>query len=78
MTTTVELEIPEDLADSLRRQGLLNPDELREILKDALRTKANAFFSDLTDRVKRAGVPPMSDDEIQAEIDAVRAEQGWK
>ena len=73
--TTIQLEIPEDLAESIRRKGMLTQDGLREMLRDALRSKANAFIGEVTDRIERAGIPPMSDDEIQAEIDAMHAER---
>ena len=73
--TTIQLELPDQLAESIRRKGLLHPDGLREMLQDALRIKSNAFFRDVADQVERAGIPPMSEEEIQAEIDAMRAEK---
>jgi hypothetical protein len=73
--TTVQLELPDQLANSIRAQGQLHSDGRCEMLQDALRAKANVFIDDVAERIKRAGVPPMSDDEIQAEIDAMRAER---
>jgi len=67
--TTIQLEIPEDLAEPIRRNGQLN----QEGLRDALRVKANAFIDDITGRTERLGIPPMSEEEIQAAIDAVRS-----
>ena len=76
--TTIQLEIPEEMAESIREQGLMNPDGLREMLRDSLRVKANVYFKDLAGRVERLGIPPMSEEEIQAEIDAARAERKQK
>ena len=70
--TTIQLEIPEDLVESIRRNGRLNQDGLREMLRDALRAKANAFIDDVTGRTERLGIPHMSEEEIQDAIDAVR------
>jgi len=73
--TTIQLEIPEELAESIREQGLLNRDGLEGMLRDALRSKSIAFIRDFVKENERLGIPPMSEEEIQAEIDAMRAEK---
>ena len=75
--TTFQLEIPADLEESLREQGWWNQEAMRKALREALRLQSIVFFKDLADKVERLGTPPMSEEEIQAEIDAMRAEEGW-
>ena len=75
--TTFQLEIPTDLEESLREQGWWNQEDMRKALREALRLQAIAFFKDLADKVESLGTPPMSEEEIQAEIDAMHAEEGW-
>lgn len=72
--TTIQLQIPDELAESIRGQGLMTQDGLCEMLRDALRVKANVFFGDLADQVERLGIPAMSEEEIQDEVNAVRAQ----
>ena len=74
--TTIELELPEELAEPIRGQGRLNPDGLREMLRESLRFQSIAFISELVEKGERLGIPVMSEEEIQAEVDAVRDE--WK
>ncbi len=68
----VMLELPEDLEREVEKAGLLAPDaifrerlrrfHLGELLKDAREMAAD-------------NIPPMKMEEIQAEVDAVRAER---
>jgi len=55
---------------------LLTAQALERLLVDALRRRqaADALLS-IADRVAAAGIPPMSMEEINAEVKAARAEQ---
>jgi hypothetical protein len=55
--------------------GLLSPDSLQTLLREAVRSRRIAQLALARQRVAEAGVEPMSLDEIQEEVDAVRAER---
>jgi hypothetical protein len=73
--TTVQIELPEDLARKAKEVGLLAPEAIEALLRDAMRRKAVGELFEAMDRMAQVDVPPMSEAEIQAEIDAVRAER---
>jgi hypothetical protein len=69
----LKVTLPDRLAREAREAGLLNPKAIQRLLREAMRRRAAAReFLSVADRVAAAGVPPMSEDEIQTEIDAVR------
>jgi len=72
--TTIQIELPEATAQAARAAGLLTPQALERLLNEALRRKqaADALLS-IADRVAEAGIEPMSMEEINAEVKAVRA-----
>lgn len=74
--TTIQIELPEATANAARDAGLLTPQALERLINDALRRKqaADSLLS-IADRVAAAGIPPMSMEEINAEVKAVRAER---
>ena len=72
--TTLELKL--NLSDALVREaraaGLLTQKALARLLKDATRKHAANTLLAAAERGRTQGGKPMSMDEIQAEIDAVR------
>ena len=74
--TKIQIELPEATAKAAREAGLLTPQALDRLLTDAIRRQqvADALLS-IADRVAEAGVEPMSMEEIDAEVKAVRAER---
>jgi hypothetical protein len=71
--TELKVTLPDRLAREAREAGLLNPKAIKALLRDAMRRRAAAReFLSIADRVAAAGVPPMNEKEIQAELDAVR------
>lgn len=75
--TTLELKInlPDRLAQDAAQMGLLSPDSLEALLREAVRTRRIAQLALARQRVAEAGITPMSLEEIQEEVDAVRAER---
>jgi hypothetical protein len=63
-------------AQAARDAGLLTPQAIERLLTDALKRKqsAQALLS-IADRVAVAGIPPMSMEEINAEVKAARVER---
>jgi len=75
--TTFQIELPDGTAQAARAAGLLTPQALDRLLTEALRRReaANSLLS-IADRVAAEGIAPMTMEEINAEIKAVRAERG--
>jgi hypothetical protein len=63
-------------AQAARDAGLLTPQAIERLLTDALKRKqsAQALLS-IADRVAVAGIPPLSMEEINAEVKAARVER---
>lgn len=77
MTVNVTLELPDDMAAQARSAGLLDPNVLRGLLQRELgsREEARKRFAEHLRRVEEIGGEPMSMEEINAEIHAMRAEK---
>lgn len=69
---TLELELPDQLARDARKAGLLSAKAIEDLLREAIRKRAAQEFLAVADRVAAAKIPPMSEEEIQAEVNAVR------
>lgn len=69
---TLELELPDQLARDARKAGLLSAKAIKDLLRDAIRKRAAQEFLAVADRVAAAKILPMSEEEIQAEVNAVR------
>jgi hypothetical protein len=74
--TRIQIELPDATAQAARAAGLLTPQALARLLDEALKRQqaADALLS-IADRVAAAGIPPMSMEEINAEVKAARAER---
>jgi hypothetical protein len=72
--TTLQIELPDTMANAARAAGLLTSQSLERLLADALRRQAAAdALLSVADRVAQAGIAPMSMKEINAEVKAARA-----
>ena len=77
-TLELKLDIPDRLAQDAAQMGLLEPDKLQALLREAVRDRRIAQLAEARARVAAAGIAPMSMEEIQAEVDAYRAERQGK
>ncbi len=73
-TLELKLELPDSLAKEARQAGLLAPEELERLVREALRAKRVERLSKAREKLAANPLPPMTPEEIQAEIDAYRAE----
>ena len=73
--TELVVRLPDELAQRAKSAGLLSDSAIQELLEDAMRRQAGRQLLDIADRIHAAGIPPMSMDEIDAEVKAVRAER---
>lgn len=77
-TLQVKLDLPDSLAKEATRLGLLEPQALQELLRDAVRNRRLARLAEARRKIAAAGIPPLTMEEIEAEIEADRAERRTK
>ena len=73
--TTLTIELPDELAEEARSNGLLAPSAIEAMIRDALRRRAAGELLEAADKLAAAEFPPMTLAEIQEEVDAVRLER---
>jgi hypothetical protein len=73
--TTVRITLPDKLAREAEQAGLLDPAALEAILREQLRARRIERLKAARERLYGTPLPAMTSEEIQAEIDAYRAEQ---
>lgn len=71
----IKLSLPDKVANDAQAAGLLTPEAIEVLIAEALRRKAFDELLSVADRVEAAGVTPMSMEQINAEIEAYRAER---
>lgn len=71
--TSITLELPDDVAKQAAGAGLLSSEFFLKLLRRELTRKKLAFFETI-EKLHALNIPPMTDDEIQAEINAARQE----
>jgi len=76
VSITVQLDLPEEIAKKARAAGLLDPKRVATLIARELNSGADerSFFKMVREIRAQAG-EPMTMEEIQAEVDAVRAEK---
>ncbi len=74
-TLEIKLSLSDKVANDAQAAGLLTPAAIETLIAEALRKKAYDELLSIADRVEAAGIPPMSMEEINAEIEAYRAER---
>jgi post-segregation antitoxin (ccd killing protein) len=75
--TTLELtlNLPDELANKAQAAGLLNSEAIEKLLREQLRKQAGEELRVMLNKAGASSAPPMSEDEIQAEIEVYRAER---
>lgn len=71
--TTVQINIPDQLAQEAQRAGLLTPATLERMLREYLKTRKLDELFDAMDRMAAVEEPAMSPEEIAEEMHAMRA-----
>jgi hypothetical protein len=69
----VEIQLPDMLAAQAQKAGLLEPAALERMVREALLAKRVQDLAETRERLAANPLPPMTPEEIQAEIDAYRA-----
>ena len=74
--TTIQVTMPDALANLAQEAGLLTPQSMERLIQEALRRREAADqLAGVADRLEGAGIAPMSMDEINAEVKAFRAQR---
>ena len=74
--TALTIELPDQLVDEAREAGLLSPEAIEAMLRERLERRGIDELLDATRRLAATpDEPAMTLEEIQAEVDAVRAER---
>lgn len=73
--TTLTIDLPDNLAKEAKNAGLLAPDAIETMLRETLRRRAVDALFDATDKLVAANFPVMTMEEIQEEVNAVRAQR---
>lgn len=73
--TEVLVTLPDDLAQRARSAGLLSDAAIQRLLEEAMRRDAARRLLQVADGLHQAGIEPMTEEEIDAAIKAVRAER---
>ena len=76
MSITIQLDLPEEIAAQPRAKGLLDPQNLTRLIEREVNAESTRRdFFDMVRELRTLPGEPMSMEEIQAEVDAVRAER---
>lgn len=71
--TTLKLNLPDELAQRAQSAGLLTDAAIQQLLEEAIRRDAGRRLLEVGKRLHAANIAPMSDEEVVAEVKAVRA-----
>ncbi len=74
-TLEVTLNLPDALAKEAARMGLLESDALQALLRAAVRERRIQRMFAAMDLLQDAKLPPLTMEEIQAEVERVREQQ---
>ena len=71
--TELTLNLPDNLAKEAAQAGLLSAGEIERLLREEIRRRSVGELFEAMDRMAAVEGELMTEEEIQAEIDAVRA-----
>lgn len=74
----IKLTLPESLAREAEASGLLTPESLEYLLRAELRRRCVNQLFDEADRLASLDLPPLTEAEVEAEIQAVRKKTVFK
>jgi cytochrome P450 len=72
-TLELKLNLPDELAQEAQRAGLLTEQAVGRLIEEAVRREAGKKLLDAMQRLRAANVPPLTEEEIAAEVKAARA-----
>ncbi len=72
--TTLNIDLPDSLIREAKEAGLLDSAEIEDMLRERLRQRAADQLLAAAKQLGDSDLPPMTMDEIQVEVDAVRTQ----
>ena len=72
-TVDLRITLPDQVAQEARAAGLLTERGVERLIEEAVRREAGKRLLDAMRRLREANVPPLTDEEIAAEVAAARA-----
>ncbi len=72
--TTLEITLPDGLAKEAKDAGLLAPEAIEALLREAVRQRRIDRLFEIKKELRTSGIAPMTAEEIEAEIRAARDE----
>lgn len=72
---TVQVVLPTELAREAEQAGLLAPAVIEALLREAIRRRYAEEFFEAADKLAALKIPPMTPEELEAEIRAAREAQ---
>ena len=73
--TTIQIQLPDDLAQDAQAAGLLTPDAIERLLRERLRRQAGDALRTMWNHMPREELTPEIEEMINEEVQAVRAER---
>ena len=71
--TELTVTLPDDLASKAKAAGLLSSEGIERALREVLKREAGRRLLEIGKEMQASDIPPMTDEEIEAEVNAVRA-----
>ncbi len=70
-----KLALPDGLAQEAQAAGLLTPEAIEALIRDAVRRQRTERLFEASDRLLALDLPPLTEEEVEAEIQAARRER---
>lgn len=74
-TLEIKLSLPDSLAKEAQAAGLLTPEAIEKLVREAIRRRALVELKEALERMAAVEGPVMTPEEIEEEIKAARAER---
>lgn len=72
MSTELKLTLPDSLAREAEASGLLTPEAIEALLREEIRRRRVSQLFESADRLAKLDMPPLTEAEVEAEIEAAR------
>lgn len=73
--TTIQLSLPDDLAEKAMKAGLLSAEAIQDLLREQLRRQAGEILREAWSRLPKEELTPEVEQEVVEAVRAYRAEQ---
>lgn len=73
--TTIQIQLPDDLAQDAQAAGLLTPEAIERLLRERLRLQAGDALRAMWNRMPTEELTPETEKMIDEEVQAVRTER---